>query len=170
MPGTSLAIPGDGPAALKLSPFHADKSLIAEAPRHESSTDDPCGGPERTVQRIMLRSGQTATVVRSTPLRDPDVERDLHVCRRCECQFVQWSDWEQAGRDLWRIRLHCPNCGWWRRGTFSGDELEPLENQLDGGFNGLLEDLKRLTQANMADELDRLAHALQTDLILPEDF
>jgi hypothetical protein len=34
----------------------------------------------------------------------------------------------------------------------------------------MLNDLRRLTQANMAEEIDRLSTALQTDLILPEDF
>lgn len=83
---------------------------------------------------------------------------------------MQWSEWEQAGPDLWRISLHCPNCGWWRRDTFSGDQLEPLEDHLDSGFSGLLQDLRCLTQANMAEEVERFRHALQSDLILPEDF
>ena len=83
---------------------------------------------------------------------------------------MQPSDWEEAGPDRWRLRLHCPNCGWWRRGTFSGQEIAPLENQLDGGFAVLLEDLRRLTAANMTEEIERLSHALEVDLILPEDF
>jgi hypothetical protein len=34
----------------------------------------------------------------------------------------------------------------------------------------MLEDLQRLTRANMADEVDRFIAALDSDLILPEDF
>ena len=34
----------------------------------------------------------------------------------------------------------------------------------------MLADLKRLTQANMAEEIDRFIGALNADLILPEDF
>ena len=34
----------------------------------------------------------------------------------------------------------------------------------------MLSDLRRLTQANMAEEIERFAAALDADLILPEDF
>jgi hypothetical protein len=34
----------------------------------------------------------------------------------------------------------------------------------------MLSDLRRLTHANMAEEIERFAAALHTDLILPEDF
>jgi hypothetical protein len=83
---------------------------------------------------------------------------------------VQASDWEDAGDDRWQLRLECPNCGWSRRGTFSSLQLTALEDQLDGGFDVLLRDLKRLTTANMTEEIERLSSALASDLILPEDF
>ena len=34
----------------------------------------------------------------------------------------------------------------------------------------MLRDLKRLRQANMAEEIERFVHALNADLLLPEDF
>ena len=34
----------------------------------------------------------------------------------------------------------------------------------------MIADLQRLTQANMTADIDRFAAALDTDLILPEDF
>jgi hypothetical protein len=34
----------------------------------------------------------------------------------------------------------------------------------------MLRDLQRLTQANMADQIERFAQALHADHILPEDF
>lgn len=83
---------------------------------------------------------------------------------------MQPSGWEDAGGDRWHLRLGCPNCGWSRRGTFSSVQVTALEDQLDGGFDVLLRDLKRLTAANMTEEIDRFASALSTDLILPEDF
>jgi hypothetical protein len=92
------------------------------------------------------------------------------MCGRCECEFVQASEWEDAGAERWQLRLRCPNCGWNRRGTFSSLELTALEDHLDRGFDGLLRDLKRLTAANMTEEIDRLAIALDSELILPEDF
>ena len=94
----------------------------------------------------------------------------LHVCRRCDSELVQPRDWEKAGQGRWQVRLECPNCGWGRRGTFSSGQLTALEDQLDGGFDVLLRDLKRLTTANMTDEIERFAVALASALILPEDF
>ena len=45
-----------------------------------------------------------------------------------------------------------------------------LEEQLDDGIAAILLDLKRLATANMADEIERFAAALEANLILPEDF
>jgi hypothetical protein len=83
---------------------------------------------------------------------------------------VQPHDWEEAGLEHWQVRLECPNCGWCRHGTFSSGQLITLEDQLDGGFDVLLRDLKRLTTANMTEEIERFSLALATELILPEDF
>jgi hypothetical protein len=94
----------------------------------------------------------------------------LHICARCDSELVQPSDWEEAGGDRWQLRLACPNCGWSRRGTFSSVQLTALEDHLDGGFDVLLRDLKRLTAANMTEEIERFAVALEIELILPEDF
>jgi hypothetical protein len=94
----------------------------------------------------------------------------LHICTRCDSELVQPSDWEEAGEGRWQLRLACPNCGWSRRGTFSSVQLTALEDRLDGGFDVLLHDLKRLTTANMTEEIERFAVALETGLILPEDF
>ncbi len=83
---------------------------------------------------------------------------------------MQPSEWVQADAGRWQLRLQCPNCGWSRRGTFGDQQLTALEDQLDGGFVELLRDLNRLSQANLTEEIERLAGALQTGLLLPEDF
>jgi hypothetical protein len=98
-----------------------------------------------------------------------EVQR-LHICRRCHSELVQPRDWKKAGQGRWHVRLECPNCGWRRRETFSSGQLTALEDQLDVGFDVLLRDLKRLTAANMTEEIERFAVALASGLILPEDF
>ena len=125
---------------LKLAPAGADNSLIPEA-----STRIDLSAATRPAQQ-------------------------LHICGRCDSALVQCSEWEEAGDDRWQLRLECPNCRWSRCGTFSSLQLTSLEDQLDGGFDVLLRDLKRLTTANMTEEIERLACALQSGLILPEDF
>ena len=41
----------------------------------------------------------------------------------------------------------------------TSEQVEELEDQLDEGLAELLGDLQRLTQANMADEVDRFSRA-----------
>ena len=52
----------------------------------------------------------------------------------------------------------------------AADTVDWLEEELDQGLEDMLRDLQRLTQANMADEIERFTSALQGDHILPEDF
>ena len=56
------------------------------------------------------------------------------------------------------------------RDLSSAEQIDQLEEKLDDGLAEMLADLKRLAQANMAEEIDRFVTALKADLILPEDF
>ena len=53
---------------------------------------------------------------------------------------------------------------------FDQEQVRSFEEQLDQGLTEMLSDLRRLTQANMSEEIDRFIEALRADLILPEDF
>ena len=65
----------------------------------------------------------------------------------------------------------CPNCRWCDRGPVQpASRSSDLEERLDEGLADMLDDLQRLTQANMADQIDRFVTALDADQILPEDF
>ena len=68
------------------------------------------------------------------------------------------------------MTLECPNCSWTTDDIFTRDQVNRFEEQLDAGLATMLSDLRRLTQANMSDEVERFATALRDDLILPEDF
>ncbi len=84
-----------------------------------------------------------------------------------------WStppSWEEAGADAWHVELRCPECETCREGVFSQDTVDAFDEELDVGTDALTADLRRLTRANMADEVDRFAAALEADAILPEDF
>ena len=50
------------------------------------------------------------------------------------------------------------------------NQLAEFEDHLDSGFDELVRDLKRLRSANLTEEIERFAAALEADLILPEDF
>ncbi len=125
---------------------------------------------EHSVRKIVLPSGRTIDVVRfgrAEPLAPPS---GLHVCPQCSCELVQPVSWSEASQGQWELVLSCPNCWWTADGTYPDKEVHALEDQLDKGLEDMLEDLQRLTQANMADQAERFATALQADQILPEDF
>lgn len=125
--------------------------------------------PDRhSIRRIVLPSGRSIEVVRyyldETP---PD---SLHVCPRCASPLVQPVRWSEGSRGFWELTLRCPNCDWSEEGVFHQDQVDALEERLDEGLTAMLSDLRRLTQSNMAEEIDRFIDALQSDLVLPEDF
>ena len=124
--------------------------------------------PDHHVRRIVLPSGRMIEVVR---FDEPGAAiRPLHVCSRCRCELVQPVAWTEAGGERWELELECPNCWWRETGLFGREQLNAFEDRLDEGLTAMLNDLKHLAHANMAEEIDRFAAALRDDLILPEDF
>jgi hypothetical protein len=84
--------------------------------------------------------------------------------------MVQPAHWFEQGNGSWQVELRCPECEWWGRGSFSQNEVDRFDEELDRGGEELIEDLRALTRANMQDEADRFAKALASNTILPEDF
>lgn len=125
--------------------------------------------PDRhTIRRIVLPSGRSIEVVRF--YADQNADPGLHVCPQCASDLVQPVDWAEAPQGYWELLLQCPNCFWLDEGVFDQDQVDALEERLDEGLTEMLADLRRLTQANMSEEIERFAAALNADLILPEDF
>lgn len=126
--------------------------------------------PDRhSVRRIVLPSGRAIEVVRFHDVEE-QAPRGLHVCANCGSDLVQPTNWSETSEERWELSLECPNCWWELHGTYGRDEVDELEEKLDDGLVQMLNDLQRLTQANMSDEIDRFIAALNADLILPEDF
>ena len=133
------------------------------------------------VRRVVLPSGRAIEVVyfenqlpeppASAPARAPEpATQDLHLCAECEAGLVYPVEWEEASETHWEVSLRCPNCEWHATGTFAQDVVDRFDEELDRGTEALVRDLKRLTRANMEDEVDRFVRALKVDAILPEDF
>jgi hypothetical protein len=125
---------------------------------------------DHSVRRIVLPSGKSIEVVRFDGREEAPAHDGLHVCQDCESELVQPLEWRATTDDHWELTLYCPNCDWNCRGIYSHEQIEALEEQLDVGVEAIVRDLQRLTSANMADEIERFAAALEADLILPEDF
>ena len=130
------------------------------------------------VRRVVLPSGREIEVVyfdnqlsqaASAPAKQPPV-RELHVCPECDSGLVFPVEWEEASATHWEVALRCPNCEWYDVGVFSQDAVDRFDDELDRGTDTLLRDLQRLTQANMEDEIERFAQALDAEAIWPMDF
>ena len=122
------------------------------------------------VRRVQLPSGKTIEVVLFSGDRPAAQDPSLHVCSRCPSELVYPVAWEEVGRSSWRVALRCPECEQLREGVFPQQVVDAFDEQLDAGTDALAADLRRLTRANMADELARFAAAIHADAILPEDF
>jgi hypothetical protein len=139
------------------------------------------------VKRVTLPSGKTIEVVyfRDTGVPPEGVAEatapaetrpqaqpayDLHVCLDCQSELVYPVEWEEAGTENWYVVLQCPNCLIEREGVFGQETVEALDEELDRGAEALARDYKRLMRANMAEEVERFAAALDADAILPLDF
>jgi hypothetical protein len=139
---------------------------------HEEST--------HYVKRVVLPSGKTIEVVYFAEAgelpgavpRHTEAEpfQDLHVCEACQSPLVYPVEWEEAGVENWSVLLQCPNCDHQREGIFSQETVESFDECLDDGADALARDYKRLMRANMADEVERFAAALEADAIQPIDF
>lgn len=95
---------------------------------------------------------------------------ELHVCFNCGGNLVYPLDWAEEGVSQWRILLRCPECEARREGVFEQAVVERLDDELDRACGALLSDLKRITHANMTEEIDFFVRALDADLIVPTDF
>jgi hypothetical protein len=94
----------------------------------------------------------------------------LHLCFHCSGELVYPLDWSEEGPRHWRIVLRCPECESRREGVFDQTSVERLDDELDRGSSALLGDLRRMTHANMSEEIDFFVRALDADLITPTDF
>ena len=130
------------------------------------------------VRRVVLPSGRAIEVVYfETTASAASIQRqpappldDLHICPECDRAFVYPVEWEEVSATHWEVLLRCPNCEWNDLGVFDQPTVDRFDDELDRGTEALMRDLKRLTQANMEDEIDRFVSALGADAILPEDF
>ena len=137
--------------------------------------------PDHTnyVRRVVLPSGRAIEVVYfdSQPAHVPEPaaaavrERvELHVCPECDRKLVYPVEWEEASPTHWEVQLRCPNCEWQTVGLYDQETVDRFDEHLDHGTEALVRDLKRLTRANMEEEIERFSSALASDAIWPMDF
>jgi hypothetical protein len=126
------------------------------------------------VRRVVLPSGRAIEVVYyetlPAPAPVPSPAEDLHICPECDRTLVYPVEWEEVSPTHWEVLLRCPNCEWTEVGVYDQRTVDRFDEELDLGTEALMRDLKRLTKANMEEEIERFTLALGSDAILPEDF
>jgi hypothetical protein len=137
--------------------------MSRRAPQVVRTVDLPSG---KVLEVVQPETGSPYTRVRPF---DPD-GRDLCVCEMCASELVEPVEWSSAGPERWRVGLRCPNCEHWTEGVFTQECVDRFDERLDEGTSVLVEDLKRLEQANMREDVARFIGALKSGAILPEDF
>jgi hypothetical protein len=95
---------------------------------------------------------------------------DLHICPSCDSGLVHPIDWAPAAGREWMVQLRCPECEWGGGGTYSQQVVDRYDEVLDVGTEAILEDLNRLSRANMEEHVESFVAAIWADRILPEDF
>src|SRR4051794_12412731 len=159
-------------SSLKSGPSAAETGLERRVMPH----------PDQVIRRIVLPSGRMVDVVyfegaalSEAPPAGPtatssataaQITDGLHVCPACTGPSVFPLAWQEAGPEHWEMSLRCPNCEWHGNGVFEQELVERLEEELDTGTEALVRDLKRLTHANMQEELELFVAALRADRIL----
>jgi hypothetical protein len=124
-------------------------------------------------QRPELPGGEQLDVVYGVPPQAADgthAPEQLHVCFHCAGELAYPLDWSEEGARHWRILLRCPDCESRREGVFAQAAVERLDDELDRGSSALLGDLRRMTHANMSEEIEFFIRALDADVITPSDF
>jgi DNA-directed RNA polymerase subunit RPC12/RpoP len=105
------------------------------------------------------------------PALEPSAPPDqLHICFRCSGRLVYPLSWSEGARGQWQLELRCPDCESRREGVFEQAVVERLDDELERAASALVGDLRRLTHANMAQEIEFFIRALDADLIDPSDF
>lgn len=128
----------------------------------------PAPDHKRYVRKVVLPSGKTIEVISFEDLAP--VKRDIHVCPECASELVYPVAWEEADRTRWEVSLRCPNCEWSVTDTFEEEAIQRFDETLDRGTEALVADLRKLTRANMEDDVERFISALAAGHLLPEDF
>ena len=131
--------------------------------------DEPPPITATYVRRVVLPSGKTIEVVYFE--RDPTARRRPGSAGRSTTSTSapsapRTSSTRPSGKrpaTHWEVTAPLPQLRVGRDGIFDQDVVERFDEDLDRGTEVLVRDLKRLTHANMEDEIERFMRALRDD-------
>lgn len=110
------------------------------------------------------------TVTQAPPAATPEAEGEIHVCPLCGCALVYPVDWRRNDEATWNLILRCPNCETQRDVTLGREGVEEFNRELYHGAQALAREAEMVTRRNFEEEAQKIAVALDRDLIQPMDF
>jgi hypothetical protein len=101
----------------------------------------------------------------------PYAASSLAHCPACARPFVvPMALLDLVDEGLYLLALHCKNCDRLSVGVHEDAELEELEHANDAAACDIEAAIDLVSVARFIDELDGFTRALESDLVLPEDF
>jgi hypothetical protein len=98
-------------------------------------------------------------------------EQGLETCETCHRAFVvPVALLDLVDEGLYLLALHCKNCDTLTTGIVEDEALEAMEHANDAAVAEMESALEIVSVARFIDELGSFTEALETDLVLPEDF
>jgi ribosomal protein S27E len=96
--------------------------------------------------------------------------RPASVCSFCGSNLVHPIAGCEVQSALWEVELRCPDCERLQVWYCTPTELERLDRELDRVTSEMEEELHRVEALHMEDWAAHFVHALDVDLIGPDDF
>jgi hypothetical protein len=103
-------------------------------------------------------------------IRDAAESPLLGICPRCRSALVQPHGWKELASGRLLLHLRCPECQLWRVGDFEHRHVAEYDDNLVRGRQQIESQYTALVRHNMEELAERLARALELDLIGPDDF
>jgi hypothetical protein len=109
---------------------------------------------------------------RTSSVRGPGAasDRDLRNCPCCGSALVQLLELRALDDGTRQVERRCPECEWHGGGRFTTQAVARYEHEQDAARASLEALLLSIEQARMERDVERFAHSLARDQVLPEDF
>lgn len=99
-----------------------------------------------------------------------EIAEDICYCPKCSNDLVQPVEWFEVDEHYWQVSLECPNC-WNKDAVILHDEIVDAYALIrERGAVFMARSLHDMVEERIEDEVGRLHEALESGLLLPEDF
>jgi hypothetical protein len=122
------------------------------------------------IKKITLPGGRIVELVYFASEAVETTEPRLERCPMCAAESVCPVRWHEVGDSHWYVELRCPECEWRASNVFDQETVDRYDDALCAAADEMIEELERITRANMEAEIERFVAALEADAITPFDF